>query len=1229
MSQQQHQTQRILLNLTSCCPDFRIEYRYYEAIATHIPMETLKHALPSELITPYLEQKSYILEREDIIHLLKKDGASFIEDSLRIYDPAKDSYLRVQQNWRYMVDKSKKDGWLSFWVIPVNIETHQKQEELAGNLKALTDKVFTQIKYLDNKIDTSIKTMRTQVNGLRTKMESHAKQKFEEEMTDLKTQISYLSYQMSKEKKLFVRPVLQVDQIEKALPENLELSPAQKTHIVESLRRISSDIDSGKIDIALMYAEPLLKKDELLGFVDIGDPVNFELECIKVLEILKAKGSRINVYFEVATIAHLVEVLSKSPTILHIMCHGSFNKTKNEFYLCFENENGELCELYAEDLRKIFDSVKFDTKLVFINACHSAAVAQVFVDAGVPCVIAVQSELKIEDKIARKFSEAFYWQLFEGKSIEEAVVNARATAITEEAVYTCCCAHMHKANCKWKEAARLKDAESAHYLHTPTCNCARKTKNKFKHGHNCMWALDFVLEYSNSDDIPENNICCCSPELSHNEILKFQMLCKDPENAKQEIFKYKKIGRVQVTSTYSQLKRRFPVQRISGRNMEMHQIYNQLKSENKRLVNLYGNSGIGKTTLAKLVSNYLLERGYFKDRICYIDLKDVVDRDYFNNSLFSQVPNADDFGTFHEALEEKSMLFILDNCDSFIKKSLPYLQHDLREILECNPNVKFLIITNKYSNVELGESHVEMGNLRKIDAAKLLCKNAYEYLEYHERDIYGLASHQILELVPLTPQGILSIVGKLQNESLTEITDTLLNNKQMQDNEFLQQKSQAETMKITLEDISKQHPAVYELLMLICQFPSGICYKDLEELAFRQKIPNDWKEILIDFLVTKKSSHKDSETTETPPTRASFQPDNYLWLTVSQDPLDNNEVWFEPSPFMVEYVQQHLYVETSQQKLLKLEYMVLLCTTILEKMKNTHFYIETLFECSAFSTYGIWKAQKGKPGALGEASSRLNYLQTAQFNSFIRLKKLFKRYEPTFLTCLEPQSLYNSEYLSQARDFVEALCLLVPTVFKLMAPEGYKAKEGITKAERVAERIEEILKVKDTRVLILRIKLNLFGIGMAVLDSLEKPKNHIFCQQKFKLMDQIKKEIRDSSVRKHVSAETAFANAYFIYQKYKEHIKDDNFVDYHQEVYNLLKKAKKLLVSFTGEEFKILKAKITLLQGIIEPNEGTYADWNLDKHLRSVKKAVLAFKTYGSLRLIMEAHFAYARVKLE
>jgi len=57
---------------------------------------------------------------------------------------------------------------------------------------------------------------------------------------------------------------------------------------------------------------------------------------------------------------------------------------------------------------------KFEIQMVFIAACHSKRIGQIFLDAGVPIVISVNQHSMIADDICIEFSKHFYQLLLDG-----------------------------------------------------------------------------------------------------------------------------------------------------------------------------------------------------------------------------------------------------------------------------------------------------------------------------------------------------------------------------------------------------------------------------------------------------------------------------------------------------------------------------------------------------------------------------------------------------------------------------------------------------------------------------------------------------------------------------------------------------------------------------------------------------------------------------------------------
>ena len=111
-------------------------------------------------------------------------------------------------------------------------------------------------------------------------------------------------------------------------------------------------------------------------------------------------------------------------------------------------------------------------KLVFVSACHSEMIGQLFKRVGVPIVVAVNSHTAILDDVCRLFAKHFYQHLITGNTPRIAFKEAkRAVKAGNIDCFSCCCAHLHKSWCKWKTFSRtpecLKEKDCAHNAHMP------------------------------------------------------------------------------------------------------------------------------------------------------------------------------------------------------------------------------------------------------------------------------------------------------------------------------------------------------------------------------------------------------------------------------------------------------------------------------------------------------------------------------------------------------------------------------------------------------------------------------------------------------------------------------------------------------------------------------------------------------------------------------------------
>ena len=144
------------------------------------------------------------------------------------------------------------------------------------------------------------------------------------------------------------------------------------------------------------------------------------------------------------------------------MCHGIIEEETNEFYLQFETRNADMFKCSVEKLReRLIGEDLSDIKLVFLNACYSEKIAEVFIKLGVNCVIGVNSQMQIGEFCAQNISYKFYEELLQGKSILNAWNSAKhwIRINYKEETCTCCCSHNHEENCKWKKYAKKNSKE--------------------------------------------------------------------------------------------------------------------------------------------------------------------------------------------------------------------------------------------------------------------------------------------------------------------------------------------------------------------------------------------------------------------------------------------------------------------------------------------------------------------------------------------------------------------------------------------------------------------------------------------------------------------------------------------------------------------------------------------------------------------------------------------------
>jgi hypothetical protein len=125
----------------------------------------------------------------------------------------------------------------------------------------------------------------------------------------------------------------------------------------------------------------------------------------------------------------------------------------------------------VDELASLLGAVLIE--VVFVNACHSFDAGQMFLQAGVPYVVAVHSMTKVLDGACVAFAEVFNLSLINGNNVAAAFEHAQQTirSTKQHTMFSCCCSHAHKPGCQFATSLqRLKWVET-HRLHTPDARC--------------------------------------------------------------------------------------------------------------------------------------------------------------------------------------------------------------------------------------------------------------------------------------------------------------------------------------------------------------------------------------------------------------------------------------------------------------------------------------------------------------------------------------------------------------------------------------------------------------------------------------------------------------------------------------------------------------------------------------------------------------------------------------
>lgn len=609
--------------------------------------------------------------------------------------------------------------------------------------------------------------------------------------------------------------------------------------------------DDSRLDIFFLYSNPLVKEPKDKP-IPLNEPIDFEAEINCLVEIFQDSGKKITARFEVANLENIHQILMKKPKILHISCHGAYEEVDGEskFFLYFEDNKGKLDKFDLERLNGLLKPTgdeKSQIEIVFVSACHSEAVANVFKEANVPAVICVHSATKVLDEAAQKFAKIFYNALLDGKSImysfEQAKRVVSASIDQNSKVPHCCCSHTHKPDCRWHEKS-MKDYDEAHQYHLKQCKC--NYKESHMHVRNCPWALN-LLSDENFESIKVGfdyiKICCCSPEAAHDESNKF-LLKSEPEFAKESPFSMLPPGNFEMKNKNCCLNLNFSVEMktsLIGRNVELYNVISIFSNQNlnkNRLVSVYGSEGVGKNSFCKLAGKYIFERRKFQDGVIYINTRGHVWCElWFISKVISSLEldnPIDDLQQFCNLIRQMRILIIV-NFSRQPQETVKEIRKSIKFILEQTTVPKFLISLEKPLDMDQYENKLHLEPLDEYYSAKLLLTLAGDHLpKILRNDIMLLAKHDIIKISQGNPGKIYQIAGLLQEHKKLEVLIEKIKKENMK-----KQTLSDELVKILLDNMSKDSVLIYEILYILSILPQGIL-----EIEITQIFNNNYKEVL-------------------------------------------------------------------------------------------------------------------------------------------------------------------------------------------------------------------------------------------------------------------------------------------------------------------------------------------------------------------------------------------------
>ena len=758
----------------------------------------------------------------------------------------------------------------------------------------------------------------------------------------------------------------------------------------------------GDYDLIYLYSSPIVKS--VIGnnsYNEFNEQIDYRSEIQKIVNTIKNSKKQFNALFESANYDSFINSIRKYPKILHISSHGIIEDKKNNkklFNLCLEDK-GCLYTLNEERIREILKNEKMNLiDLVFIGACHSERLGKIFFESGVKNVICVQEMTKISDLGAQKFSQNFYEFLLQGDTIQDAFNKSKECfddVTFNSELMECCCNHSHTNDCKFyamKNNEKVCFHNEYHILNKKykmckikVCEC--KYNEYHIHDKKCKFikSLESNLIKENLFKIQEIDngnkvkLCCCSPNIPHNESNKFLLFSKENKSIFQNLNNGNLILNDYCCTECDVFNNMKKIIKVIGRGIQTKEIIDRIDDKEKKnnFILIFGPKNSGKKTFAKSCTFYLFERKSI-EKIEFINIDSIFhsySREKLNN-IFNKISLKKKNG---DEISKNKLLIIISFPSNIVDESLLKCVKSVLKILSDNYNhyIYLLLIDcesdkNKFSNVFPEDEYclIQMTPLSK-KCGRILFKS----IDFSNPNYEMLTEDEINSLLEQTeyyPRGIITLTRLLNESKRIEVLKSDLVNRT----------KIIENLKIEVITYFINKCKISKLLFLLAIMPKGFSEKQVDLI-----LGENYKDIIKD---------------------------NNLINVISSDTKEN---WYKIIEILIIQIIKCVSQKTKKKWIIKAVKMFSIFFQMLI-VNNTN---EEYYKKGIWKNFDIEIFDKSSNDFKIDKKINIIYLKKHRYN----LECLFLNYQELIMNIL------NEEHNIEFKEYFEKILLYLPILYKL------------------------------------------------------------------------------------------------------------------------------------------------------------------------------------------------------